>query len=219
MGYGIRAEVWGDYALFSRPELKTERVSYDVMTPSAARGLLESVMWHPGMRWHIDRIHVLKPIRFTNIRRNEIINRVGKEDAETMINTGKIPCLIVDSSTIIQRASMMLQDVRYAIEAHFEITENASPSDTQGKFYAMACRRLRKGECYHQPCLGTRECTAHFRLIEEEEVLPEAIDETRDLGLMLYDMDYSNPDDIQPMFFRAILERGIMQVKGCEVLR
>ena len=218
MGNGIRAEVWGDYALFSRPELKTERVSYDVITPSAARGLLEAVMWHPGMQWHIDRIHVINPIKFINLRRNEVKSKVNKEHPKSMLNNGTIP-YIATSRDIMQRASMMLQDVRYIIEAHFELTEQASPTDTAEKFYAMSSRRLREGKCYHQPCFGTRECTAHFRLIEEGDSLPEAIDETRDLGLMLYDMDYSTPDNIQPMFFRARLERGIMQVKNCEVYR
>ena len=218
MGYGIRAEVWGDYALFSRPELKTERVSYDVMTPSAARGLLEAVMWHPGMRWHIDRIHVINPIVFTNIRRNEVKSKIKKEVPKSMVNSGTIPFLAT-SNDIMQRASLMLKDVRYVIEAHFELTNQASPTDTVEKFYAMSCRRLREGKCYHQPCFGTRECTAHFRLIEDKEELPPAIDETRDLGLMLFDMDYSEPEDIQPMFFRAKLNKGIMQIKDCEVFR
>lgn len=218
MGYGIRAEVWGPYALFSRPELKTERVSYDVMTPSAARGLLEAVMWHPGMRWRIDRIHVLNPIKFTNIRRNEVTEKINKTEAKAMVERDIIPYLST-SNNIMQRASLMLQDVHYVIEAHFELTDKVSPTDTQEKFYAMACRRLRQGQCYHQPCLGTRECTAHVRLLETDEPTPPAIDETRDLGLMLYDMDYSDPQSIQPLFFRAQLRQGIMQVKDCEVYR
>lgn len=216
MGYGIRVEVWGDYALFSRPELKTERVSYDVITPSAARGILDAVMWHPGMRWKIDRIHVLNPICFTNIRRNEVTEKIPMSKIRTMANTGEIPYLAT-SSAIMQRASMMLKDVRYVIEAHFDMTAQALPSDSPDKFYAMATRRFRKGQSHHQPCLGTRECTAHFRLLEGEA--PQAIDETRDLGLMLYDMDYTNPEDIQPMFFRARLQNGIMEVGDCEVFR
>lgn len=218
MAFGIRVEVWGDYALFSRPELKTERVSYDVMTPSAARGLMEAVMWHPGMRWHIDRIHVINPITFTNIRRNEVTQRMGKTVPRTMLNTGKM-AYIVTTENIMQRASLILTDVRYVIEAHFDMTDKASSTDTPEKFYAMASRRFRKGECYHQPCFGTRECTAHFRLIEPDELLPQAIDETRDLGLMLFDLDYEGPDGIEPMFFRARLDRGVMNVAGSEVFR
>lgn len=218
MGYGVRAEFWGDYALFSRPELKTERVSYDVITPSAARGLLEAVMWHPGMRWRIDRIHVINPICFTNIRRNEVKSRANPETALRDLKRGESP-FIAASTDIMQRASMMLKDVRYVIEAHFEMTDRASPTDTPEKFFAMSCNRLREGKCYHHPYLGTRECTAHFRLIEEGESPPLAINETRDLGLMLYDMDYSDPDNIQPTYFRARLDEGIMDLRNCEVYR
>ena len=218
MGYGVKVEVWGDYALFSRPELKTERVSYDVITPSAARGILDAILWHPGMRWMIDRIHVLNPILFTNVRRNELKNKLTKSDMEKMVYSGVVPFQISgDSEEIMQRASLMLKDVHYVIEAHFVLTDMASPSDTPEKFYNMALRRLRKGQCFHQPCLGTRECTAHFRIVEGD--MPPAIDETRDLGLMLYDLDYSNPEDIQPMFFRARLDRGVMEVANCEVFR
>lgn len=214
MGYGIKAEVWGDYALFSRPELKTERMSYDVITPSAARGLMEAVMWHPGMRWRIDRIHVLNPIAFTNARRNEVLNKISVQSLQTMVNTGKVP-YIASTNDIIQRAALMLTNVRYVIEAHFEMTDQANATDSPEKFYAMASRRLRKGECYYQPCFGTRECAAHFTLLEGD--IPKAINETRDLGLMLYDLDYSDPADIRPMFFRARLERGVMDVRDCEV--
>ncbi|MGI6671909.1 MAG: type I-C CRISPR-associated protein Cas5c [Christensenellales bacterium] len=218
MGYGVKVEVWGDYALFSRPELKTERVSYDVITPSAARGILDAILWHPGMQWVIDRIHVLNPISFTNVRRNELKNKLTKSDMEKMVYSGVVPFQVSgDSEKIMQRASLMLKDVRYVIEAHFVLTDKASPSDTPEKFYNMALRRLRKGQCYHQPCLGTRECTAHFRIVEGD--VPPAIDETRDLGLMLYDLDYSNPEDIQPMFFRARLDCGVMEVANCEVFR
>jgi CRISPR-associated protein Cas5d len=218
MGYGVKVEVWGDYALFSRPELKTERVSYDVITPSAARGILDAILWHPGMRWMIDRIHVLNPILFTNVRRNELKNKLTKSDMEKMVYSGVVPFQISgDSEEIMQRASLMLKDVHYVIEAHFVLTDMASPSDTPEKFYNMALRRLRKGQCFHQPCLGTRECTAHFRIVEGD--MPPAIDETRDLGLMLYDLDYSNPEDIQPMFFRARLDQGVMEVANCEVFR
>ena len=135
-----------------------------------------------------------------------------------MVYSGVVPFQISgDSEEIMQRASLMLKDVHYVIEAHFVLTDMASPSDTPEKFYNMALRRLRKGQCFHQPCLGTRECTAHFRIVEGD--MPPAIDETRDLGLMLHDLDYSNPEDIQPMFFRARLDQGVMEVANCEVFR
>ena len=124
----IKIEVWGDFACFSRPEMKVERVSYDVITPSAARGLIEAIYWHPGMRWIIDRIHVCEPIRFTNIRRNEVLNVISKGDAKRLMETGKGEAYIATSECIAQRASMLLRDVRYVIEAHFELTEKATPT-------------------------------------------------------------------------------------------
>lgn len=210
-------EVWGPYALFTRPELKTERVSYDVMTPSAARGLLEAVFWHPGMRWKINRIHVMSEIRFTNIRRNEVKSKILASNVRTaMTGSGKPPA-IYTGEDIQQRASMVLTDVRYVIEAHFELTERAAPSDNEGKFIEITRRRLERGQCYHQPYFGCREFPTSFRMWEGGPI--PTIAETRDLGLMLYDMDYSNPRRIEPMFFRARLEQGVLEVAGQEVLR
>ena len=207
----VKMEVWGDYACFTRPEMKTERVSYDVPTPSAARGMLESVYFHPGLRWHIDRIYVLNPIRFTNLRRNEVKSKILASA------NGRARSYIVASEDIQQRAAMMLRDVRYVIEAHFTMTDQANPSDNPGKFQDIVKRRLRRGSCYSQPYLGTRECTAHFRLWEDGEIA--AIDETRDLGFMLYDLDYTDPANIQPMFFRARMEHGVIDLRNCEVVR
>ena len=212
----VKMEVWGDYACFTRPEMKTERVSYDVPTPSAARGMLESVYFHPGLRWHIDRIYVLNPIRFTNVRRNEVKSKILASAAMAEAN-GKARSYIVASEDIQQRAAMMLRDVHYVFEAHFEMTEKANPSDNPGKFQDIVKRRLRRGACYSTPYLGCRECTAHFRQWEGGEI--PAIDETRDLGYMLYDMDYSDENDIQPMFFRAKMERGIIDLANCEVIK
>ena len=210
-------EVWGDYALFTRPETKVERVSYDVPTPSAARGMLESIFFHPGLRYTIDRIYVINPIRFTNLRRNEIASKLSSDSAfDAMKGSGK-PLYIAASQDIQQRASMMLQDVHYVIEAHFDMTERANPSDNPGKFQDIIKRRLRKGQAYSQPYLGCRECTAHFRLWEDGEI--KTIPETRDLGLMLFDMDYSDPNDITPMFFRAKMINGVIDVVNCEVFR
>lgn len=214
----IRMEVWGDYALFTRPEMKVERVSYDVPTPSAARGMIESVYYHPGLKWHIRRIYVLNPIRFTNMRRNEVKSKLLASSARSAImGTSNAPLYIATSNDIQQRAAMMLKDVHYVIEAHFDMTDQAAPGDNPGKFQDIIKRRLRKGTCYSQPYLGTRECTAHFRLWEGGEI--PSIPETRDLGFMLYDMDYSDPNDITPMFFRAQLTNGVLDLTDCEVYR
>lgn len=214
----IRMEVWGSDACFTRPEMKTERVSYDVMTPSAARGIVEAVYYHPGLRWKIDRIYVLNPIRFTNLRRNEVKDKISASNALQAVNgTAREPC-IVTSKSIQQRAALMLQDVRYVIEAHFDmVPEKAAPSDNHGKFQDIIKRRLRRGQCYSQPYLGCRECTAYFRPWEDGEI--PTIGETRDLGWMLYDMDYSDPENIQPMFFRAQMVNGVIDLTDCEVVR
>lgn len=212
----VLMEVWGLTACFTRPEMKTERVSYDVPTPSAARGIIESIYYHPGLKWTIDRIWVLNPIQFMNLRRNEVSSKISASNVMQEANGGKRSC-IVTTQDIQQRAAMMLKDVRYVIEAHFDMTDKANASDNPGKFQDIVKRRLRKGACYAAPYLGTRECTAHFRLWEGGAI--EGIDETRDLGYMLYDMDYSDPEHIQPMFFRAKMEHGCIDLRGCEVIK
>ena len=216
----IKVEVWGDYACFSRPELKTERMSYDVMTPSAARGLLEAIYWHPGLRWVIDRIYVMQPIRFTGIRRNEVKSKISADNVRSAMSGGKQEVYLCTSEDIQQRAATVLQDVRYVIEAHFVMTDQAAPSDNAGKFCDIMRRRLDKGQCYHQPCFGVREFPAQFRLWPGGEI--PTTGETRDMGLMLYDMDYSDLRNITPMFFRAALENGVLNVpapESPEVLR
>ena len=210
-------EVWGDRALFTRPEMKVERVSYDVPTPSAARGMLEAVYFHPGLVWRIDRIYVLNPIQFTNIRRNEVSVKVLYTDVRGAVKGGTKPLYIATSDSIQQRAAMMLRDVHYVIQAHFDMTDKANPSDNPGKFQDIVKRRLRRGQCFSQPYLGCRECTAHFGLWEGGEI--ETIQETRDLGWMLFDMDYSNSASITPMFFRAKMVNGMVDVANCEVIR
>lgn len=213
----VRMEVWGDYASFTRPELKVERVTYDVPTPSAARGMIEAIYYHPGLRWVIDRIYVLKPIQFTNVRRNEVKSK-GLASGAYAAMTGKGKELYISTSQDIQqRAAIMLKDVHYVIEAHFEMTEKANPTDNPGKFQDIIKRRLKKGQCFVQPYLGTRECTAHFGLWEGGPI--PAIPESRDLGFMLFDMDYSDPADIRPMFFRANMENGVIDLTDCEVFR
>lgn len=216
----VKMEVWGDYACFSRPEMKVERVSYDVMTPSAARGILEAVYWHPGLRWKIDRIHVLNPIRFTNVRRNEVKSKILASNVRSVMMGGKNPLYINTSEDIQQRAATVLRDVHYVIEAHFDMTDRASPSDNPGKFQDIVTRRLAGGRCFHTPYLGCREFPAAFRLYEGETV-PSCYreEEERDLGYMLYDMDYSDPGNIQPTFFRARLRHGVLDLTDCGVVR
>lgn len=208
----IKLEVWGDYALFTRPEMKTERVSYDIITPSAARGILEAIYWHPGLRWKIDKIHVCAPVEFSNIRRNEIKSTISARNVRTVMEKGQGELYIATQNDIQQRASLLLKNVRYVIEAHFEMTEKAAPDDNPGKFQDIMMRRSRKGQFYHQPCFGCREFPANFRLCEEMPECPEEWKGKRDLGYMLYDMDYSNPEDIRPLFFRAVFQDGVLQV-------
>lgn len=210
----IQIEVWGDYACFSRPEMKTERVSYDVMTPSAARGLIESIYWHPGLRYCIDRIHVLAPIRFTNIRRNEVKSTLLASKALSAAKSGEALALI-PSQDIQQRAALILQDVHYVIEAHFDMTDKAAPGDNPGKFQDILRRRLQRGQAYSQPYFGCREFAAHFQEWPGGDI--PAIDVTQDLGFMLYDMDYSDMQNIQAQFFRAKLEHGVLDCRNCEV--
>ncbi len=204
-------EVWGDYACFSRPEMKVERVSYDVMTPSAARGLLESIFWHPGLKWIIDRIYVRAPIRFTNVRRNEVKDTVKASSMENLMKHGG-ESFIATLESIQQRAAMILRDVHYVIEAHFEMTDKATPSDNSGKFQEIMRRRLEKGQFYHQPCFGVREFPAHFQPCTKIPDCPEELKGCIDLGWMLLDLDYTDPTDIQPRFFRAVLKDGCLNV-------
>ena len=208
----IRVEVWGDYALFSRPEMKVERVSYDVITPSAARGLLESIYWHPGLSWKIDRIYVCNPIRFTNIRRNEVKDVASGSSVKSVMKSGKGEIYIATSESIQQRAAMVLKDVRYVIEAHFDMTDNAAASDNPGKFQDIMKRRLERGQFYSMPYMGTREFPAHFKPCIEIPECPDELKGTRDLGWMLLDMDYTDKSDIQPRFFRATMTDGVIDV-------
>ncbi len=217
MSQGVQVEVWGDYALFTRPELKVERVSYDVMTPSAARGIMDAIYWHPGLVWHVDRIHVLSPIAFTSIRRNEVKDKISAATVQSAMTGGSKPQAIITGKSIQQRASLVLTNVRYVIDCHFTMTPAANPTDNEGKFIDIARRRLARGQCFHQPCFGCREFPAHFRAWPGGPV--PAIDQSRPLGLMLYDMDYTDRGNIQPMFFMAELTNGVLEVAGKEVLR
>jgi CRISPR-associated protein Cas5d len=209
----IKVEISGEYACFSRPELKVERVSYDVITPSAARGIIEAVCWKPAIRWVIDEIQVCNPIKFDNIRRNEVNSKASPNRSYIAANDDRA-----------QRASLVLKDVRYAVTAHFEMTDKQMERDNEGKFAEMVKRRLRKGQFYHKPCLGVREFPAEISLIEDTDNPPNAISETRSLGLMLYDIDYikdemGNVLEFQPMYFMAEMKEGIINLRNVEVLR
>ena len=218
MGIGVKVKVWGEYALFSRPEMKVERCSYDVITPSAARGILEAIYWHPGMKWVIDKIYVQKPVQFTSIRRNEVKSKISSNNVLPVYNGADKPLYISTKSDIVQRASLLLRDVSYVIEAHFEMTEKAVESDNPGKFKDIIMRRLKRGDCYHTPYFGCREFPANFCLCEDDKI-ETAYSGEKDLGFMLYDMDFSDLDNIQPMFFRALMKDGVINLRDCEVIR
>jgi CRISPR-associated protein Cas5d len=221
-------EVWGDYACFTRPEMKVERVSYDVITPSATRGIFEAIFWKPAVRWLVKKVEVLAPVRWISVRRNEVgcvmnprVNGIYVEDHRQ------------------QRAGLFLRDVRYRLHAELDFipprlrgkTSNPVPDwledvwereelrkhENPAKYNAIFERRARKGQCFHRPYLGCREFSCHFRLVESPEEaatqLPP-IPDSRDLGFMLYDIDFSAPDSPQPAFFRAKMETGVVNVPG-----
>ncbi|MEX2643276.1 MAG: type I-C CRISPR-associated protein Cas5c [Acetobacterales bacterium] len=211
MAYGIKLRVSGDFACFTRPEMKAERYSYDVITPPAARGILEAIHWKPAIVWEITRIHVLKPIRFTSIRRNEVAQKIPVAKVRRAMRGGTTADLaLVADHERVQRAATVLLDVDYVIEAEFRMTPKAGPGDNPGKHIDSFNRRARRGQCFHQPCLGTREFDARFTLIEPEASLPPAISETRDLGIMLWDIDHAG--DRSSLFFRARMIDGVVDV-------
>jgi CRISPR-associated protein Cas5d len=205
MSYGVKLKVWGDNALFTRPEMKVERVSYEVMTPSAARGILEAIYWKPAICWIIDRIHVLKPIRFENIRRNELSSKASV--SEKIAKESRRPvCRNVEDDRQ-QRASLVLKSVAYIIEAHFKLTGYGT-SDP-GKHLAVFERRVKKGQCFHRPYFGCREFPVHFKWCDE---IPESVlTGEQDLGFMLHDIDYQN--EMTPQFFRAVMRNGVVDCR------
>ncbi|MCL2063273.1 MAG: type I-C CRISPR-associated protein Cas5c [Candidatus Cloacimonetes bacterium] len=239
MGYGVNVRVWGDYACFTRPEMKVERVSYDFITPSAAKGILDCIYWKPAIRWVIDKIHVLKPIRFTNIRRNEVkskmslskvkgimkkANHVDEQQLFSISETSEkkedvYSILITDDRT--QRAAMVLRDVEYVIEAHFElIKENCGTEDTVEKHYNVALRRLRNGQFFQKPFLGTREFPCDFEIIENVDFIYRISDEfkgSKDYGYMLLNLDFQidkkkDTMKVEPQFFKAVLVDGTLDL-------
>lgn len=215
MAFGVRLHVWGDHACFTRPEMKVERVSYDVMTPSAARGILEAIHWKPAIRWEVTRIHVLRPIRFTSIRRNEVSDKIPAGKAKSAMRQGTTAGLGLDvTAARQQRASTLLVDVAYLIEARFHLTAQAQPDDTPAKHASMFNRRAESGQVFHQPCLGTREFPAHFRLLGQGDAPPPSTlpvsDRDRDLGWMTYEPGYGT--ETPARFFRARLIDGVVEV-------
>ena len=218
MTLGVRLHVWGDRACFTRPEMKVERVSYDVMTPSAARGILEAIHWKPALLWVVDRIHVLKPIRFQSFRRNEVGTKIGATLADRAMRAGTTTGLgVVVEEHRQQRATTLLVNVGYVIEAHFILTPRAGTEDTPAKHISMFNRRAANGQCFHRPCFGTREFAADFNLLFDGMPLPAselaADQRDRDLGWMLHDIDFDAGKTSH--FFRARLTDGVLDVQRC----
>ncbi len=252
MSKGVKLRVWGDYACFTRPEMKVERVSYDVMTPSSARGILEAIYWKPSIRWVIKAIHVIRPISFTNIRRNELASKLSLSNVKSaMKGTKDLPPLFIEDDRQ-QRAAMVLKRVEYVIEAEFEVLTDEQMAEkgyeikgrkeddrSSGKHLRQIEDRMRDGRFYKQPVFGCREFPANFELIEgdlldwkrehakklsedernewdDEKLCPKSLvtpeKKPRDLNWMLYDMDFTNPEDIRPMFFQARMTNGVVEV-------
>jgi CRISPR-associated protein Cas5d len=205
-------EVWGDFACFTRPEMKVERVSYALITPSAARAVFEAILWKPALRWHVRRIEVLKPIRWINLRRNEVGGIVSTRNVKTAMRAGSGELGLYIEDDRQQRTGLFLRDVAYRRHSDLEFRREADPDATPLKYQEMFERRAAKGQCVNQPYLGCREFAAAFRLVDDLAAEPPPIAETRDLGYMLYDLDFANPGDPSPRFFRARLESGALAV-------
>ncbi|MBL4807861.1 MAG: type I-C CRISPR-associated protein Cas5 [Rhodobacteraceae bacterium] len=207
---GVKLHVWGDYACFTRPEMKVERVSYDVITPSAARGILEAVHWKPAIRWVVDKIHVLNPVRFENIRKNEVGAKISARSAKTAMAADDISNLhMIVEENRQQRATLALRNVAYVIEAHFEMTDKAD-DDTPAKHFDIFKRRAIKGQCFQRPSLGLREFVADFEWVDDAP--KSVLTGTQDLGWMLYDIDFAN--NRTPQFYRANMVDGVIDVAG-----
>ena len=205
-------ELAGPWACFTRPEMKVERVSYDVMTPSAARACFEAILWKPAIRWHVRRIEVLKPIRWINLRRNEVASVVSSRNVETAMKNGKGDLALYVEDDRQQRAGLFLRDVAYRVHADLEFLPERDTGTSATKYHEMFERRAGKGQCVNQPYLGCREFAAAFRLVSDAGAEPPPIAESRDLGFMLHNLDFSKPNDPQPRFFRAALNHGVVEV-------
>jgi len=210
-------EVSGDWACFTRPEMKVERVSYDLITPSAARAVFDAIFWKPAIRWRMVRIEVLNPVRWTNLRRNEVASVVSVRNLHTAMNAGRGDLALYADEDRQQRAALLLRDVAYRLHADLVVRADGGDPSPPAKFFEMFERRARKGQCVNQPYLGCREFAARWRLVDDPARERPALDETRDLGWMLHDLDFANPADPQPRFFRARLRAGVVECDEREV--
>lgn len=209
-------EVSGAFASFNRPEMKVERLSYDLITPSAARAVFEAILWKPAMRWQIERIEVLNPVKWISLRRNEVGHRIAMRNVETTMRQGHGQLGLYVDEDRQQRAGLFLRDVRYRLHARFELTPKAEADDTPAKFASMFKRRALTGQCVNQPYLGCREFSAAFRLVEDANAEEKPIEWSSDLGFMVYDLDYSDAASPRPLFFRAKIEHGVVRVPSRE---
>jgi CRISPR-associated protein Cas5d len=208
-------EVCGPFACFTRPEMKVERVSYDIITPSSCRAIFESILWKPAIQWRPERIQVLSPIRWTTLRRNEVASKVSSSNVRSAMKDGKGALALYIEEERQQRASLLLRDVRYRITAKFEMTNKAGVEDNPQKFAEMFARRVAKGQCINQPYLGCREFACDFRLVDSEAesvLVPDELRGERQLGWMLYDMDFTDPGLPTPRFFHVHMRDGIVVI-------
>jgi CRISPR-associated protein Cas5d len=204
--------VAGDYACFTRPEMKVERVSYDLITPSAARAVFEAILWKPAVRWRVHRIEVLKPIRWINLRRNEVGAVISTSNVQQAMNAGEGDLALYVEDERQQRAGLFLRDVAYRLHASLEVRSD----EPRQKYEEMFLRRAAKGQWVNQPYLGCREFAADVRLVEPGSSQADPIAETRDLGWMLHDLDFTNAASPPPRFFRAQMQAGIVDVPAFE---
>lgn len=226
MAYGVKLLVWGEYASFNRPEMKVERVSYDVMTPSAARGILEAIYWKPEMRWIVDEIHVFNPIRFTSVRRNEVKSKIPVKEVSKAMREGSGDLGLDVTADRAQRAAMVLRDVKYGIAAHIEVlAHNGSEDKPEAKHLDQFARRVTKGQYHHHPYLGTREFPACFQPLETFPPCPDELKGEKDFGYMLHDIRFiPDPEGniieshagarlrAEPRFFKAVMRDGVIRV-------
>jgi CRISPR-associated protein Cas5d len=208
-------EISGDFACFTRPEMKVERVSYDIITPSAVRAVFESILWKPAIYWQPEKVEVLAPIRWTTIRRNEVGSKLSAANVKSAMQRGTGALALYIEEERQQRASLLLRDVRYRVTASFSLTGRAGSDENAQKFAEMFGRRAAKGQCINQPYLGCREFACDFRLVESGEEagsIPADLRGERDLGWMLYDLDFRDVTSPQPRFFQARMKDGVVNI-------
>lgn len=213
-------EVWGAFALFTRPEFHTERYTYDVPTPSSIIGILQAIYYHPCMRWVVNKIYVLNPIEHFSLRRNEVKDVLSFANAKSVMNGNQnIDLRINADERGDMRSTVGLRDVHYVIDCSFVMTDKANPTDSEAKVCGIIQKRLRNGKCFHQPYFGVKEFPAYFQLWEGGDIVTAYPDTDQDLGIMLYGMDHTDPQNIIPIFFKAYLEKGVLDLSKCEVIR